>query len=141
MKDFIEYMSDSLEDIREYEINRLHLLLEEIRKEPRLCSYHGQHVVAEFGFTGDKRDVEDQLQSLYTRYQKAGIFDEDRLILTKNYEKLFYFHKNKNRDPYRQEISKHLVTDMDEVFRLTNALNNRKEEMHKRKECLCYSNN
>ena len=138
-KDIIGYMEDTLDNIRTFELVRLEWIIEEFKKTKRLCSYAGQLVVAEFGFTGDKQEVEAKLQALYDRYDKEGLTDADRIILCKNQENLMAFHRSESDDPYRKTMVKN-ITDIDNVMNLANRLNQRKEELHKKKECLCYSN-
>ena len=137
---YVDYETDTLEDIRLHEIERLRALLASLNRTKRLCSYDGSIVVAEFGFKGTLQDVRRQLFNLRERYMKQGITEEDREEMEINWERLSNHMRSQNEDGLKEECRKNVLTDLDKAWTYARAMHRREDEIHEKKECLCYSN-
>ncbi|MHA1972815.1 MAG: hypothetical protein ACTSW1_07475 [Candidatus Hodarchaeales archaeon] len=135
--EIVNYETDSLYVICQFEIERLRGLIAELNKADKLCSYIGETIVAEFGFKGNLKEVRKQLHDLRNRYIKQGLTALDRPILVAN-DKLDA--TNKKDDFYREEFNKKLTTNYEEAMEISRKIQERTKSLHEKRECLCYNN-
>ena len=137
----IDYNNDNLEIIRKEEIARLLELSDDLEKETRLCSKVGRDVVLEFKFKGELQDVKRQLIKLIMRYRNDPFTENTRGEVMQGIRNVNDYRDEKNEDGYRQMLKKAIKTaDFTQMQHLCDKTEKRILELHKRKECICYTN-
>ena len=140
MIDNIKHTKHQLAEMAGEQIQRLSYLLEQLRDEELLCSNVGEAIIAEFGFKGDKEQVEAQLEFRLMRFETYGLTQKDIIVLSENQKRLDEHQARHDDDPYRLKLKALITVDIAEASKMSDMLHTRKQILHGKKECACYSN-
>ena len=136
----VDYVNDTLKDIKKAELARLYALQKDLMTTDKLCSETGTNIVAEFEFKGDLDEVRSQLFTLIGYYENNDLTDKDRVMLMANSDRLKDHQIKERNDFYRKKSRDNVISNLEEAGKYIEALTKRKTVLHKKKECLCFSN-
>lgn len=138
---YADYDSDSLEKIRQAEIKRIQFLYDELKISQKLCSSTGKDILVEFGFKGNLNQVLEQMIILIALYKNNAFTEADRKRLNNNLTKLAIFHQNQKDEYYKTKWrEEYMKGNIAKGMKFLDAMTNREEMLHNKKECECYVN-
>jgi hypothetical protein len=138
---YANYDSDPLEKIRQAEIKRIQFLFDELKQSGKLCSSTGKDILVEFGFKGNLNQVLEQMLIVIALYKNNAFIEADRTRLNDNLTKLAIYHQNQKDEFYKVKWrEQYLKGDIANGMKFLDAMTNRDETLHNKKECECYVN-
>jgi len=138
----LDYLTAPLDDIVKGEVSRINLLLEDLKEEGRLCGEAGRYLIAQFKFKGDMDAVIKEAEEYIEHLKTNGLTDAERVPfdaqLMRGNER---YYEEKDEVESREEFKTSMKNgDTESMFIALNRTLNIRDNMHNKKECICYCN-
>ena len=138
----LNYLTAPLEDIVKGELHRIGSSLASMQDDGKLCGEEGRFLISEFDFKGDFNSVVEQVEAYLEDLRTNGVTDSQRNTMKNRFELgCELYHEEQEEMESRSEFKEAMEVG-DSQLMTTIATRNYalREDMHKRKECICYCN-